>query len=99
MLGEQQWQWLEGQLKEYKGRIVLLASTTQFLIDYKIINERWFQKSKDRLYRLMTQYDKKMVIISGDIHYAEMSELRCKRMVGHHLIEATSSGMTHYYHK
>lgn len=98
MLGEEQWKWLEGELGEENIDLFLLASGTQFMPDDRLFPESWFVPSKQRLYDLIKQSEKRVILLSGDVHYGEIMELPCScETIGYPLIEMTSSGMTHYF--
>lgn len=96
LLGEDQWKWLEGELKKDVGGVTFLVSSIQVL-PYEQAFEKWsnFPKSYKRLLAaLETAPSKNIVIISGDRHFAELS----KQKIGDKEIwEITASGMTHSF--
>lgn len=60
-----------------------------------MLGENWgkFPAARSRLLNLITSSPVSNVfILSGDVHYAEISEVRCGER---NLVEVTSSGMTH----
>lgn len=98
MLGEEQWAWLEKELKESDDFSVLLfASGTQFLSDRHSF-EKWsnFPKSRERFIGLLKESKvPAKIILSGDRHFAEFAKYDLGS--GNSLYELTSSGLTHSY--
>lgn len=97
MLGEEQWLWLEKELMESTASVNIIGSGIQFLSQKKL-SESWmeFPTDRERLWKLLEKQGKyNTVIISGDIHSAEL--LRCKypNNKNMELYEFTSSGLTH----
>ena len=92
ILGDTQWKWLENELDDQTSQIVILVTSIQFLNDFHGF-EKWgnFTEERKRLIDLLNNSRKKVIVISGDRHYAEVSQLNEK------LLEVTSSGMTHTY--
>lgn len=93
MVGEPQWQWLEAQLKA-PADVRILGSSIQALADFTGW-ESWsnYPRDRQRLLALLKQYDiRNLVIISGDTHWAEISEM--PRDGQPPLLEVTSSGLT-----
>lgn len=45
--------------------------------DDKFIIENWYWWSKKKLMNLLSKYKKRVILISGDIHYAELSRYPC----------------------
>ena len=75
LLGEQQWAWLEEELKK-PADFRVLASSTQLGIEYNGY-EAWanFPHEQDRLVQLIKKTRANhLVVISGDVHYAEISK-------------------------
>lgn len=93
MLGPEQWDWLEAELKQ-PADLRIFASSTQVLPDAPGY-EAWinFQADHQRLLDLVdfAQVDN-LLFISGDTHYAELSRLG--ERVPYPLYELTSSGLT-----
>jgi len=97
MLGENQWNWLEEEMKGNKAQFTLIASGSQILPDDRIFPEHWFDKSRQRLIGLIRKYKVSgVILLSGDVHYAEIMKHPCPQRVGYNLYEFTSSGLTHY---
>ena len=121
MLGAEQWTWLEQELSQnllnhQNIEVTLIVSGFQILpIVYSAASkhETWhhFKKSRQRLFNLMSTSATPVVLLSGDVHYAEMSESFCYDSVEageggvgdggeamsppRRLLEFTSSGLTH----
>lgn len=95
ILGEEQWSWLETELKENQAEFVVIGSGSQILPDDRF-SDNWSSKSRDRLVSLIRKYKVGgVVLLSGDILYAEMLKYPCKERLGYELHEFTSSGLTH----
>ncbi len=93
MLGEEQWVWLEQQLK-VPADIRLFGSSLQVLADFPGW-EAWINFARDhqRLIELIGHTKASGVIfLSGDTHYGEISKL--DRKVPYPLWDVTSSGLT-----
>lgn len=97
LLGEEQWEWLKGELqKEADMRII--ASSTQFGIEYNGY-EAWanFPHERQRFLDLIKETRADGVIfISGDVHYAEISRLEEEGM--YPVYDVTSSGLSSTWH-
>lgn len=93
MLGEEQWAWLESQLK-VPAELRLFGMSTQFL---PVFNgwEAWanMPHERQRLIDLIKQTRAEGVIfMSGDTHWAELSRVETPGM--YPLYDLTSSGLT-----
>jgi alkaline phosphatase D len=92
-LGEEQWAWLEEELKK-PAEVRLLCSSTQVIPNEKGMDE-WgnFPHERQRLFDLIRKTNAKgVVLLSGNVHFAEISQY--KKGV-YPFVELTSSGMTH----
>lgn len=92
-LGEEQWAWLEQELKK-PAEIRLIASSTQVIPNEKGMDE-WgnFPRERQRLFDLVERTKAKgVVLLSGNVHFSEISQYE-KRV--YPFVELTSSGMTH----
>lgn len=93
LLGEAQWAWLEDELsKPADSRI--LASGTQFGIEYNGY-EAWanFPHEQERLVQLIKKTQANhLVILSGDVHYAEISTFEHDDC--YPLYDVTASGLS-----
>ncbi len=94
MLGEQQWAWLEAELKNTAAQVVIINSSVQVLPSQHRF-EKWanLPRAKARLLKLISDSRKNVIIISGDRHIAEFSKFVLPG--GRVLFEFTSSGLTH----
>jgi hypothetical protein len=95
-LGEEQWRWLEAELADPEPDLVLLGSGIQVLPTDKIVQEAWadFPAARRRLLRaVMNTKAANVVLLSGDIHSAEINKMRCRRSdgSGHKKAAAVSS--------
>jgi alkaline phosphatase D len=93
MLGEAQWQWLEHRLAE-PADLRLFGSSLQVLADFPGW-EGWINFAHDhqRLFEtLRRRRAEKLIFLSGDTHYAELSRLDLN--VPYPLWDLTSSGLT-----
>lgn len=93
MLGEAQWKWLEGALKE-KADIRIIGSSTQFGIEFNGY-EAWanFPHEQQKMVDLIKQTQANgIVFISGDVHYGELSYNLFPGL--YPIYDLTSSGLT-----
>lgn len=96
ILGEAQWQWLERELKTSSANLNIINSSIQVISDEHNF-EKWanFPAARKRLFELLKKYpDKKVLIISGDRHIAEISKMDIPGLP-YSLYDVTSSGLTH----
>jgi len=96
ILGEAQWQWLTNELKNNKAALVIINSSIQVISEEHDF-EKWsnFPAARQRLFRLLQQFpDKRVLIISGDRHIAEISKIELPGLP-YPLYDITSSGLTH----
>lgn len=94
LLGETQWQWLAEQLQQ-PADIRIIGSSIQLVADFTGW-ETWANYPAERLrfFQLLEQYQQEpVIIISGDVHWADLSEIRDPDLPWP-LIELTSSGLT-----
>jgi alkaline phosphatase D len=92
VLGEEQWQWLEGELRK-PAELRVIASSIQ-VIPNEHGWEKWgnFPMERERLFRLIRETQAEgVVLISGDRHFSEMSRLPYDG--GYPLFEVTSSSL------
>ena len=98
MLGEEQWQWLESELKK-PSAIKIIGSSLQLLPDFTGW-ESWanFPEDKERLFSLIKKHKVNgVLIISGDTHWGEVSKVSSE--LDYPLWEVTSSGLTQEWKK
>lgn len=97
LLGEEQWTWLEKQLR-IKADVRIVASSTQFGISYNGY-EGWanFPREREKMLDLIKKTNVKGVFfISGDVHYAELSKIENKG--SYPIYDLTASGLTQSWH-
>lgn len=96
ILGSAQWAWLEAELRQNDAAAHVIASSIQVL-PTEHGYEKWanFPAARQRLIALLNSARPNLpVLLSGDRHLAEISELT----VGDYPIyEITASGLTHSY--
>eukprot|EP00615_Pteridomonas_danica_P010896 CAMPEP_0114342500 /NCGR_PEP_ID=MMETSP0101-20121206/9845_1 /TAXON_ID=38822 ORGANISM="Pteridomonas danica, Strain PT" /NCGR_SAMPLE_ID=MMETSP0101 /ASSEMBLY_ACC=CAM_ASM_000211 /LENGTH=369 /DNA_ID=CAMNT_0001476637 /DNA_START=134 /DNA_END=1240 /DNA_ORIENTATION=+ len=80
-LGEKQWKWLEETLSQSKARSHVFISSLQLLSQGKeAVTECWsdFPDKRERILKLIHDMKVKApIIISGDVHYAEVMAANC----------------------
>ncbi len=98
ILGAEQWLWLEKEMAESKDvDALVIANGTQVLGEEHRF-EKWanFPKSKERLLKLLDESPTKIkILLSGDRHFGEISQLKLPG--GSMLTEVVASGLTHSY--
>ena len=93
MLGAAQWAWLEHELRDEKPRVFFITSGIQVIPDDRL-QEHWSYRSRQRLYNLIGSLQRRVVLLSGDVHFAEFLQDECSRnQLGYPLSEFTSSGL------
>lgn len=100
VLGEEQWQWLEQELRNSTARVNIIANGIQVLPEEHAY-EKWanFPASRQRLLNLIASSGAKgVILLSGDRHIAEISKVNVPGMA-YPLYEVTSSGLTHTWSK
>jgi alkaline phosphatase D len=93
LLGEAQWQWLDGQLAQ-PADLRILCSSVQLAAEGSGW-ECWanFPADRERLLQtLRRQRAENLVVISGDMHYGELSRLDAPGL--YPIWDLTSSGLT-----
>lgn len=90
VLGRTQWDWLTRQIQTSQASLIVVVSSIQVLTTNPVM-ESWghFPPERDRLLRLLTGGKQPTVLLSGDVHHAEILEPTTR------LLEVTSSGLTH----
>jgi len=95
ILGEDQWEWLDTTLKNSSADYHILVSSIQVLSEQHPY-EKWanFPKSRERLFKMIEAHKPdKLVMISGDRHFAEVSKTELPDW-DYPLYDITSSGLT-----
>jgi alkaline phosphatase D len=96
MLGEAQWQWFENELKNTDASLFNINSSVQLLAEEHRF-ERWatLPQAQQRFFDLLKRYPhKKVIVISGDRHIAELS-MRNIEGLPYPLYDFTASGLSH----
>jgi alkaline phosphatase D len=95
-LGDEQWNWLENELKVSDARLHIVASSIQFLSKDHLF-EKWenFPKARKRMLDLLMKVKPmNTLFVSGDRHMAEISKFQLPGLK-YPLYDLTSSGLTH----
>lgn len=98
ILGDEQWKWLENEVKNSKATYNIFVSGIQVIPDDHGY-EKWgnFPHERQRFLDLIEKSKvKNPIIISGDRHIAELSEYTMQDFSGV-ITELTSSGLTHSF--
>ncbi|MGJ8656154.1 MAG: alkaline phosphatase D family protein [Akkermansiaceae bacterium] len=97
MLGDAQWAWLEAELKKPADLRIIVSSIQIISSEHRF--EKWsnIPAERQRFLDLLKKSNvKRVVILSGDRHLAEISKLTpADTNLNFDLIELTSSGLTH----
>lgn len=98
IIGEEQWIWLENELKDSPASVHIIVSSIQVLTTNPVVEScGHFPAERDRLLKLLNTVPG-LIILSGDVHHAEISttskDTPQMRNQGS-IIEVTSSGLTH----
>ncbi len=98
ILGEAQWKWLAKELDDPQIDLFLIGNGIQVIpIEHRF--EKWnnFPNERKRLLDLIVEKQPKgVVLLSGDRHIAEVSQIELPGLP-YPLTEITSSGLTHTY--
>ena len=99
-MSEQQWSWLESVFSETNDDAYLLISGVQAIPSNRLLNaEHWPRPELQRLIDLLHKHQVPgFMIISGDVHHAQVLSSQCN-LLGYPLIEVTTSGLTHTCNK
>ena len=98
MLGEEQWEWLENELKNTTADFNIIMSSVQFL-SYEHGFESWGNMPHEvkKLKNLIVNSKaNNVILLSGDRHISEISSVKIDSL-SYPLIDFTSSGLTHSY--
>lgn len=96
ILGEEQWAWLEKELQQSQASVHVIVSSVQVFTQNPFV-ESWghFPRERERLVALLRKYNPKgLVVVSGDVHYAEALSFDASTS-SFTPLEVTSSGLTH----
>lgn len=100
LLGENQWQWFENQLKNSTADYHIIMSSIQVWSDEHGW-ETWgnFPHEVDKFKNLLNTYTpNNLIVLSGDRHISEFSSQKLKAY-DYPILDFTSSGLTHAYTK
>ena len=92
ILGEEQWRWLESELRKPADLRIIGSSIQLVAEDHPF--EKWMNipAERERFFKLIRNTKAKgVVVISGDRHLAELSVMDAK--IGYPLFDLTSSGI------
>jgi alkaline phosphatase D len=98
ILGEEQWVWLEKELRSSTAKVNIIASGIQILPREHGF-EKWdnFPSERQRLLDLINTLNiSRPLLLSGDRHISEISRIELPDL-DDPLVEFTSSGLTHSY--
>lgn len=96
VLGDEQWKWLEKELKRSSAQINVIVSSIQF-VSTEHGYETWgnFPKSRQRMIDLLIRVKPaNTFFVSGDRHIAEISKMTIEGL-SYPIYDFTSSGLTH----
>ncbi|KAL3794310.1 hypothetical protein HJC23_012435 [Cyclotella cryptica] len=102
ILGEEQWMWLEQELKGSSASVHIIVSSIQVLTTNPVV-ESWghFPHEREKLLKLLNTVSG-VIILSGDVHHAEISTTSSHHLTRSRIhsnkgaiVEVTSSGLTH----
>lgn len=98
LLGAEQEQWLKNEVLSSTAQFTIIAMGNQLLPDDRPIIETIFPKTRDMILSLHNPRTN-ILLISGDVHMAEIMEDKCSGLIhGYNIHEFTSSGLTHSVH-
>ncbi|WPP49602.1 alkaline phosphatase D family protein [Catalinimonas niigatensis] len=98
MLGEEQWIWLEKELKESTAQLNIIGSSIQVIAEDHGF-EKWanLPESRERVFQMIASSGAQgVVFLSGDRHIGEISKINISG-VPYPVYDITSSGLTHVY--
>lgn len=97
ILGEKQWSWLKKELQK-PADVRIIGSGTQFGIEYNSY-ESWanFPYEQQKMFNLIKEVKaNRVVFISGDVHYAEISKITPVNL--YPIYDVTASGLSSTWH-
>lgn len=96
ILGDEQWAWLEEELRTSDAQIHLIGTSIQAIPEQHNW-EKWanFPQSRERFFDVLRRTEAPgVLLLSGDRHHAELS--RMEDPLDYPLYELTASGLTHH---
>ena len=97
-LARRQIKWLESVIKEHSDSDVTLIGSGIHIIPQRpwTIVEDVGELAKTQILDLIGKYRKSgVILLTGDVHYAQLYHTKCTSYTGYDLTEICSSGMTH----
>eukprot|EP00347_Sterkiella_histriomuscorum_P002368 403368424 len=98
-LSEMQYMWLEQILLQNRDAdLTFIGSGVQVIPErYTSYIEQIGHPTKRRLLNLIRDHRKSgVILLSGDVHYAQFFNTECESYTGYNIFEICSSGLTHY---
>lgn len=97
LLGAEQWKWLENELNKPADMRIIVSSIQIITVNHRY--EKWanMPTERKRFFQLLKKTQtKNLILLSGDRHLAEFSQIKPDESgLDFPLIEMTSSGLTH----
>lgn len=95
IIGQEQWTWLEEQVQNSSAQVNVVVSSIQVLTTNPVM-ESWghYPEERARLFKLLNGVSG-TVLLSGDVHHAEIASPLPNDNNKSTFVEVTSSGMTH----
>lgn len=95
--GDLQRQWLKEKLSQSNADVTLIAAGVQIIPDRWFITEAFEWESKSYIFDLINEFKKSgVILLSGDVHFAQFYDVKCSSLTGYDLFEVTTSGLTHH---
>ncbi|SMF07998.1 alkaline phosphatase D family protein [Pseudobacteriovorax antillogorgiicola] len=96
MLGEEQWDWFENELRSSTADLIIIGSSvhlTSGITGFGLEGWNQYPKERQRLYEELEAIDVPILVLSGDRHMAEFTKRTLRN--GKPIYEFMSSGLTH----
>ena len=96
MLGKKQWEWFEKEMDKNPADFNIIVSSIQLLTDHMGF-ESWatMPHERDKMLKILSKKKaKRVVFLTGDRHFAEISKVNIPDLP-HPVYDITSSGLTH----
>ena len=84
-------------MREHKDAdVTFVLAGVQMVRDYSLMDEGFEWPNKVKLFEAIRENQvSNVVLLSGDVHFANIYHSACSALIGYNLIEYTSSGMSH----
>ena len=93
-LGPTQWAWLDNLLSQPR-RLTIICAGVQLLHNSIILDDVFGPQSLDKLYDLIAKHQvSNVLLLTGDVHNAQIIDNGCESLCGVKLVEVTSSGLS-----